>query len=406
MANPSGPLTGPLTSTLPPRPPAPTNKTAQTGSLAAPTGVGDASPVPSQKLGTDGVMTGGKPGAPDSGGSPVAVEAVSLDDIAVPAPELKREDTAMGQAEESVKGVKDGALGTKDAADKLIENAENVKEVKLAKADLQAKQKLPATDVPSGDLDAAKHAVKEAEGKMRGQFQAESPAAPAPGKASQSLQGAGAGLNVLTGGLSIRDGSAKVGDGFKDLTAEGGDKVGGGLKVLAGSADVASGAAGIVDGTTAGVQFVARTSSMASKLAPIGNIAGRVAVPIAGVANIAGGALDIHDGIKTLNDPKATDADKGAAKEKICVGSAKSIGGTMMVAGAAASATGIGAVAGVPLVVAGSVITAGAAIYENRQAIINAGANAGKAIGHAAVDAGKAVGNAAKESWNWVKSWW
>jgi hypothetical protein len=108
----------------------------------------------------------------------------------------------------------------------------------------------------------------------------------------------------------------------------------------------------------------------------LGGAASTVAAPVAlGGAAILDGGRDVIQGIQSGDN------------EKIAVGGAKGLGGTLMAAGGITAATGFGAPLGAGLALAGGAIYAGASIYENRAAI------------------GNAIGGAASSTGHWIASW-
>jgi hypothetical protein len=185
-------------------------------------------------------------------------------------------------------------------------------------------------DVPElqRDLNQFYKAVEEAlPAKLNG------PPAPELSRTAKAGNIAGKGLGVL----GVAGGGLQVANGVSTI-ANGGDKVEGGADIVAGGGSMVSGGA---------------------------MIAGRMALgtTTGGAVAVVDGAKDIYTGIRDGN------------VEKAAVGTVKSGAGAAMIAGVATAN---------PILIAGGAIAyGGAVIYDNREAI----------------------GNAGKKAWGWVKSW-
>jgi hypothetical protein len=158
--------------------------------------------------------------------------------------------------------------------------------------------------------------------------------------------------------------------------------------------------------TVAGVATTAETVGVAAETAgTVAKFAGAAAVPLAGAASVVVGAYqgvtaghelkEKREHLEAVKkDPHHTVADLKKAEAEVDhlaternAGWAKSVGGTLMLAGTAADATGIGAVAGVPLQIVGGAIVAGAAVYENWDKISAGTAKAAHAVSETAHEA-------------------
>ncbi len=197
------------------------------------------------------------------------------------------------------------------------------------------------------------------------------------------------------------------------------EKAGGALAVVGGGFQTAQGVGELRSGhVTNGVadtgQGALNVAGGAAML--VGGAASTVAAPIAlGAGALIDGGRDVINGVREHDT------------EKVAVGGAKGLAGTLMAAGGVAAATGAGAPVGAALALAGGAIYAGAAVYEHRKAVehfasnvsneaLKGGERAAHAVENLASGARVAAGTAADQvattlggaihgAQSWVQRW-